>query len=92
MKLIAGLINNGFYPFRFIKSEYLRCDNPYYFSSIEEGMIDLRLVKGEKEIVVGLLEVGFSPTLISPRLGVNHDEINRRIERTSLEEIIALAK
>ena len=103
MKLIFDLINKGFNPFRKVGSDYKPCDNPSWFSSVEIGKVDVRLVIGDKEIVIGLFQKGCPPTLIYPNLikdkWITSEngkvEINRSIERalrkTTIDEIIELA-
>lgn len=47
-------------------STYVEDSNIGFYSSMSEH-IDLRLIKGKKEVVYGLHERGHSPTLIYPR-------------------------
>ena len=103
MKLIFDLIDKGFKPFRKVGNDYNPCNNPSWFSSVEGGKVDVRLIKGDKEIVIGLYEKGYPPTLIYPDLikgkwlttTNGKVEVNKQIEialrTTTIEEIIKLA-
>lgn len=68
---IEYLINNGYKPYRKVmskkgKSSYIEDNNIGFYSSMSEH-IDLRLIKGDKEVIYGLHESNHSPTLIYPR-------------------------
>ena len=103
MKLIFDLIDKGFKPFRKIGNEYEPCDNQYWFSSVEHGKVDVRLIKGDKEIIIGLIQKGYSPTLIYPDLikgkwiisengkVETNREIEKALRKTTIDEIIELA-
>ena len=95
MKLIDNLMEERFKPFR---KYYLSgmwslepCDNPYYFSSVVHGMNDVRLIKDELQLVIGLFEKDLPPTLIYPVVGSNHRDIERQLRHLTIEQIIKLA-
>tara|TARA_R110000822_G_scaffold81181_2_gene193029 strand:+ start:204 stop:491 length:288 start_codon:yes stop_codon:yes gene_type:complete len=90
MRLIFELIDKGFKPFRKVGSEYKRCINTSFFSSVESGMIDIRLLKEGKEIIIGLLEPGHPPTLIQPSLGYGNMEIETKLSTMTIDNIIDL--
>ena len=91
MKLIEDLISKGFEPFRKIGSEYKKYTNNGYFSSCVGGMIDIRLLRGDKEIVIGLYEKDYPPTLIHPNLGSTNTEIEQRLIELTVDDIINLS-
>ena len=67
---VEYLISKGYKPYRKVMSKkgstYVEDSNIGFYSSMSEH-IDLRLIKGKKEVVYGLHERGHSPTLIYPR-------------------------
>jgi hypothetical protein len=67
MKLIEYLISLGYKPFRYSKSGLVPCTNPYDYSTMREGGLDVRLIKGDSIFTIGLHEHKKPPTLISPR-------------------------
>jgi len=67
MKLIEYLISLGYKPFRYSKNGLVPCTNPYDYSTMREGGLDVRLIKGDSIFVIGLHELKKPPTLISPR-------------------------
>lgn len=69
-------------------STYVEDSNIGFYSSMSEH-IDLRLIKGKKEVVYGLHERGHSPTLICPRpKWVKSDaDMDRLFLNYSFEEI-----
>lgn len=63
-------------------STYVEDSNIGFYSSMSEH-IDLRLIKGKKEVVYGLHERGHSPTLIYPRpkwVKIVHNEEGMHVE------------
>lgn len=89
MRLISELINRGFVPFRKIGNEYIPCKNPFEFSTLSPGKIDVRLILEDKEIVIGLLVKGYPPTLISPYLGDHNIEIEKKLNLLSVDDILS---
>jgi hypothetical protein len=67
MKLIEYLISLGYKPFRYSRSGLVPCTNPYDYSTMREGGLDVRLIKGDSVFIIGLHELKKPPTLISPR-------------------------
>jgi hypothetical protein len=67
MKLIEYLISLGYKPFRYSRSGLVPCTNPYDYSTMREGGLDVRLMKGDSVFIIGLHEFKKPPTLISPR-------------------------
>jgi len=65
--MIQYLISLGYKPFRYTKFGLVPCVNPYYYSTMREGGLDVRLIKGDSTFVYGLHEFKKPPTLISPR-------------------------
>ena len=57
----------GYKPFRYTKFGLVPCANPYDYSTMREGGLDVRLIKGDSTFVYGLHEFKKPPTLISPR-------------------------
>lgn len=94
MGIVEYLIGNGFKPYRAIYNKST-CKFEYepdkyglqYYSSTVPGMSDIRLIKGEIEVIYGLHEVNKPPTLIYPSLGVNDDEVNRVLIKQDVNEI-----
>ena len=68
MKLIQYLLSIGYKPFRYSKNGLVPCDNPYDFSTMREGGIDVKLIKDNSTFRFGLNERNKPPTLIYPRL------------------------
>ena len=91
MKLIHDLIEKGFKPFRNGVSGYEPCSNPSWFSSVEPGKTDVRLKLDDKEVVIGLHEMGYPPTLIHPMLGCGNVDIEKAIRGLSVDDIIRMA-
>jgi hypothetical protein len=67
MKLIEYLLAIGYKPFRYSRSGLVPCTNPYDYSTMREGGLDVRLIKGDSIFTIGLYEHKKPPTLISPR-------------------------
>ena len=67
MKLIEYLLAIGYKPFRYSRSGLVPCVNPYDYSTMREGGLDVRLIKGDSIFTIGLHEFKKPPTLISPR-------------------------
>lgn len=92
---VEYLISKGYKPYRkqMTKkgSTYVPDSNIGFYSSMSEH-IDLRLIKGKKEVVYGLHECGHSPTLIYPRpKGVVTDaDMDRVFLNNSFEDIAKL--
>lgn len=90
---VEYLISKGYKPYRKVMtkkgSSYIEDNNIGFYSSMSEH-IDLRLIKGNVEIVYGLHERGHSPTLIYPRPeGVVSDaDMDRVFLSYSFEEIL----
>ena len=65
------LKSRGFKPYRkkYINKEwcYTECKREYEFSTIADGMIDVRYKKDDVEITFGLQDVGYGSTIISPK-------------------------
>jgi hypothetical protein len=57
----------GYKPFRYSRSGLVPCANPYDYSTMREGGLDVRLIKGDSIFTIGLHEFKKPPTLISPR-------------------------
>ena len=74
---VEYLISKGYKPYRKVMSKkgstYVEDSNIGFYSSMSE-YIDLRLIKGKKEVVYGLHERGHSPT-ISRTLGADSPTI-----------------
>jgi hypothetical protein len=87
--IVHHLIEQGYKPFRWTPNGLTPCSNPLDFSTMREGGIDVRLIKGESIVIYGLHEQGKPPTLISPRpKGINtDDEMNRFLAKHTDEEI-----
>lgn len=89
---VEYLISKGYKPYRKVMSKkgstYVEDSNIGFYSSMSEH-IDLRLIKGKKEVVYGLHERGHSPTLIYPRpKWVKSDaDMDRLFLNYSFEEI-----
>lgn len=87
---INYLIRKGYKPCRKNnRGNYIPDNNISYFSSSYSSYLDIRLVKGNKEVVYGLHERGHSPTLIYPRpKGVVTDvDMDKVFLSKSFEEI-----
>ena len=67
MKLIEYLLAIGYKPFRYSRNGLVPCVNPYDYSTMREGGLDVRLIKGDSVFTIGLHELKKPPTLISPR-------------------------
>jgi len=67
MKLIEYLLAFGYKPFRYSRNGLVPCENPYDYSTMREGGLDVRLIKGDSIFTIGLHEFKKPPTLISPR-------------------------
>jgi hypothetical protein len=65
--MIQYLMSIGYRPFRYSKLGLVPCVNPYDYSTMREGGLDVRLIKGDSIFVYGLHEFKKPPTLISPR-------------------------
>ena len=65
--MIQYLISLGYKAFRYTKFGLIRCTNPYDYSTMREGGLDVRLIKGDSIFIIGLHELKKPPTLISPR-------------------------
>ena len=67
--MIQYLMSIGYKPFRWIshKVGLVPCTNPYDYSTMREGGLDVILIKGDSTFVYGLHEYKKPPTLISPR-------------------------
>lgn len=83
---IEYLISKGYKPYRKVMSKK---GSTYVEDSSMSEHIDLRLIKGKKEVVYGLHERGHSPTLIYPRpKWVKSDaDMDRLFLNYSFEEI-----
>jgi hypothetical protein len=86
------LKSRGFKPYRaFFKANdfhYAPCENEDYFSSIANGMIDVRYIKGDIEIIYGLFDYGYPPTVISPkRNAIDRAKWDRLIWSKTNEEL-----
>jgi len=57
----------GYKPFRYTKLGLVPCTNPYDYSTMREGGLDVRLIKVDSTFTFGLHEFKKPPTLISPR-------------------------
>lgn len=84
----------GYKPFRkeFSRGEWQykpELDNDNHFSTMVNGMLDVRYLKDGIEIVFGKNEADKPPTLIHPRpVGIKFDdEMNRYISNHTNEEI-----
>lgn len=89
---LSYLVSKGFTPYRKIGDKYVKCSLDNYFSSTMPGYLDIRLIKGKKEVIYGLHERNHPPTLIYPRpQWVVHDyEMDRLFQTTSFEDIYNL--
>jgi hypothetical protein len=65
--MIQYLMSIGYKPFRYSKLGLVPCANPYDYSTMREGGLDVRLIKGDSTFIYGLHEFKKPPTLISPR-------------------------
>ena len=65
--MIQYLMSIGYKPFRYSRSGLVPCANPYDYSTMREGGLDVRLIKGDSIFIIGLHEHKKPPTLISPR-------------------------
>ncbi len=65
--MIQYLMSIGYKPFRYSRSGLVPCANPYDYSTMREGGLDVRLIKGDSIFTIGLHEHKKPPTLISPR-------------------------
>lgn len=92
MKIIEYLILIGYKPFRYTKSGLVPCDNPYDYSTMREGGIDVRLIKGYSTFIFGLHEHKKPPTLISPRTNElqKDDEMNKFLADHSAREVVKI--
>jgi|LakMenEpi03Aug12_release.lakeMendotaPanAssembly.Ray.scaffolds.fasta_scaffold2126906_1 hypothetical protein len=89
MKIIEYLISIGYKPFRYTKCGLVPCNNPYDYSTMREGGIDVRLIKDNSTFVFGLHEHKKPPTLISPRTNElqKDDEMNKFLADHSAKEV-----
>jgi hypothetical protein len=96
MSFVEFCISNGYKAYRKFYNrslktwEYVEVDDTNYFSSCVGGYIDIRLLKdGEKEIVYGLGDYPYPPTLIWPNpFGRNSVDALRAFETYSFETIL----
>lgn len=58
--------DQGYTPHRLVNGKYIP-NNINDFSTMQNGGIDIRYIKGDREIIYGLNEAGRPPTLIYPR-------------------------
>ena len=94
MGIIEYLISKGFKPYRAVYNKTTKQfeyePDKYglqYYSSTVPGMSDIRLIKGDIEVIYGLHEANKPPVLIWPSLGANDDEVNRLIIMSDVKEI-----
>lgn len=69
MQFLHFLISKGYQPHRKTfknNQEVYTKTNRIYFSSVEGGALDIRLLKNQHEITIGLEDAGYPPTLIHP--------------------------
>ena len=87
MNIVQYLISIGYETFRWSKKGYVVCNNNFNFSTMTEGGLDVRLVKGKSEFIFGLNEVGKPPTLIYPRTKelIKDDDMNFFLSKNSSE-------
>ena len=98
MNFVEFCISKGYTPYRCVydktkhKHEYVKEESKYldYFSSAAPGYLDIRLVKGDKEIVYGLHEANHFPTLIYPRqpIGLDATSIDRAFDTYTFGQIL----
>ena len=69
----------GFKPYRRINDQYVE-NNINDYSTLQEGGIDIRYVKGDIVIVWGLHEHKKPPTLIYPRPRINYQGLNQQYD------------
>ena len=89
------LRENGFKPYRKLfntktKEFYLIPEYEYMgsgFSTMINGGLDIRYIKGKQEVIWGLREYGKPPTLVWPRIGTDDDEANKKLLNTNHLEI-----
>lgn len=82
----------GFVPhrLRFIKGEWVYevCKREYEFSTMGNGTLDVRYKRGDIEIVYGLEEGGYPPTIIHPKSNfMRRHEWDNLIHSKSNEEL-----
>jgi hypothetical protein len=89
MKIIEYLISIGYKPFRHTKIGLTPCINPYDYSTMREGGIDVRLIKDNSTFIFGLHEYKKPPTLISPRTHElkRDDEMNKFLAENTPAEV-----
>jgi len=87
MKLIEYLLAIGYKPFRYSRNGLVPCVNPYDYSTMREGGLDVRLIKGDSIFIIGLHEHKKPPTLISPRPRIR---IQKTIVVDSVEKDIVI--
>lgn len=96
MNFVEFCISKGYKAYRKIynrslkKWQYVETTDTSYFSSNADGYVDIRLVKeGEKEIVYGLGDYPYPPTLIwSNPFGHKSVDASRAFEIFSFETIL----
>lgn len=89
MRIIEYLISLGYKPFRQTKDGIIPCTNPYDFSAMREGGLDVSLTKDNSTFIFGLNEVKKPPTLKYPRTIKlqRDDEMNRFLAKNSPKEV-----
>lgn len=89
MRIIEYLISQGYKPFRQTKNGMIPCINPYDFSTMREGGLDVALTKDNSIFIFGLNEVKKPPTLKYPRTIKlqRDDEMNRFLSENSPKEV-----
>lgn len=92
MKIIEYLISIGYKSFRHNKIGLVPCINPYDYSTMREGGIDVRLIKDNSIFIFGLHEHKKPPTLISPRTNElqRDNEMNKFLADHSAKEVVEI--
>ena len=87
--MVEYLISIGYKPFRWTKKGLVECNNPHNYSTMVEGGLDVRLIKGKSVFIYGLNDLNKSPTLIYTRpIGINTDDLmNRYLNSNSVESV-----
>ena len=91
MNFTTYLVSIGFKEMRQSEDGLVPNRHPGYFSSCEPYMVQIRYVKGDIEIIWGLGEAGYPPTLLYPLPKVENrletKEIIKFISENTNEEI-----
>ncbi len=85
--MIQYLMSIGYKPFRYSRGGLVPCANPYDYSTMREGGLDVRLIKEDSVFTIGLHEFKKPPTLISPRPRIR---IQKTIVVDSVEKDIVI--